>query len=74
MMRDYEEVLATLTDLNNEVDRLKEVFEQQIENHDKEAYIKTSDKITLLCGEIQALQWVLKIRDEFNNDYMYNRL
>lgn len=70
MMRDYEEVLATLTDLNNEVDRLKEVFEQQIKNHDREAYNKTSDKITLLCGEIQALQWVLKIRDEFNNDYV----
>ncbi len=67
MTRDYEEVLAMLTDLGHEVDRLKEEFEQQIENHDKEAYDKTERKITLLCGEIQALQWVLKIRDKFNN-------
>lgn len=72
MMRDYEEVLAMLTDLDHEVDRLKEEFEQQIENHDREAYNKTGDKISLLCGEIQALQWVLKFRDKFNNGY--NRL
>lgn len=74
MMRDYEEVLAMQTYLGNEVDKLFREFEQQIKKHDKEAYNNTGDKISLLCGELQALQWVLKIREEFNNDYMNNRL
>lgn len=35
MTRDYEEVLAMLTDLGHEVDRLKEEFDQQIRPKEK---------------------------------------
>lgn len=66
--RTWEEVAEMSHILSKEGDRLFAELGEHIKNHDDEKYKRTNKKHTLLCGELQALQWVLKFRDKFNND------
>lgn len=64
--RNHEEIAEMLSSLGEEVRQLLEELKQQCENRDEESK-STSEKITLICGKIQALQWVLGMRDKLND-------